>query len=165
MARHDGAIWAPGRHLDFVGDRVGVDDQAVVSRHADAGGQVGEESGSVVEYGQRVSMNRGMQAQPTSECETDGLMAQADAEEGKTTDEVLHDRHEASRVFGTTGAGPQDHTVGHMAADCLGCRLVAVHDVDVCSDREKALDEVPGERIVAIDQNDAHEFPRCGHGI
>lgn len=89
---------------------------------------------------------------------TDGLMAEADAEQGQVMFGSFLDEREAdARMVGVAWAGGNDDAFGGSFENCIDADLVITMNNSLDTQIAEILDQVVGEAVIIIDQDDAHD--------
>jgi hypothetical protein len=90
----------------------------------------------------------------TSERRTDGLMAEADAQDWKFSGETLDEFDGDAGFFGCARTGGDDDAVGLAADDVVNADFVVSMDFDVAAKFAEILGEVIGEGVVVVEEED-----------
>jgi len=90
---------------------------------------------------------------------TDALVAEADAEEGDLAAQLGHHGQTDTALFGPTRTGGDDHRIGLLGPDPGDVDGVVAEDDGIGPELTQGLDEVVGEGVVIVDEQDA----RGGH--
>ena len=88
----------------------------------------------------------------------DGLMAEADAEDGNFAGHVADEADGNAGFLRRAGSGRKDDALGIEGFDFFGRELVVAADDDVGAELTHVLDEVEGEGIVVV-ENEDHLLP------
>ena len=94
----------------------------------------------------------------SSEDLPDALMAEADAQYGRLAGHFADDVIGDARLIGGARARRDDYPVGLETGDFGRGRLVIAEDLDLGPEFAQPLDEVIGERVVIVDDED-HRSP------
>src|SRR3954471_3393552 len=161
--RHHHAAPAGGDFEDGR-QRALLDDQRVVAAHGQRRGAVAEDRPSVVLDGRRLAVH-GLAADDVgAEVLRQGLVAQADPERGDAgLGEAPDDLEADAGRVGRARAGRDDDAVGAPLEQLVDRRAVVAHDVDLAAQLAQVLDEVVGERVVVVDDQDTHGQSGCSH--
>jgi len=157
---HDLAVSAEGVGDQFVGQIFGADRQGVVAYGVEGLGQAFEKRATCMGDGADLAVaNLACGDDLAAHCLSDALMAEADAEDGKDF-WGLADQFDANAcLVRCAWAGRQDHAVWFQGESLCDGELVIADDLCVCANFLKIVDEVPGETVIIIDDEDV--FP--GH--
>ena len=90
----------------------------------------------------------------SAESGADGLMSEADAEHGNFAGEVADDVDADAGVLRGAGAGGDDDALGMHGGDFGDGHLVIAAHFDVSAQFSEILDEVVGEGIVVVEDED-----------
>jgi len=90
----------------------------------------------------------------------DGLMAEADAEDGDFAGHVTDERHQNAGLARRAGTGREQDAVGAECFDLLNGQLVVAMDFHLGTQFSKVLDEVVGKGIVVV-ENEYHDVFQC----
>ena len=154
---HDLALGRPGAHLEAVGQRRPLDEQRVVPRRLERDAQPAEDSLAVVEDGRGLSVH-----QPTgphhlaAERLADGLVAEAHAEDGRLAAEAPDEIERNSSLVRGAGTGRDEDPVGPPRSRTPSTSIASCSvDLDARPEtRTQVLDQVEGERVVIVDDDD-----------
>ena len=86
---------------------------------------------------------------------TDRLVTEAHAKDGQDGAQLAHNLKRDPRLVGRARAGGDEHAIGRARSNAGHIDGVVLHDVDACAELSKVLDEVEGERIIVVDDEDA----------
>ena len=89
----------------------------------------------------------------------DGLVAEANSENGKFSGQAFDELHGDTRILRSARAWRNYDALGLAAGDLLDSDSVIAMDLDVATEFAKILREVVGERIVVVQQQNHHYFP------
>ena len=160
--RHDEMIVAAfGGDLERGRERRAVDHQRVVARGHEGIGEAGEQAAPVVVDHGGLAVHQARRADHVAaEHLADRLMAQTDAEQrrlsfGRRADKVHAD---AGLVRGARTRG-QDDSVGFQSHRLFDRDLVVTLDDTMRPKIAQKVDEVVGERVVVVDDEDHAESP------
>ncbi|AKF85125.1 hypothetical protein MFUL124B02_09645 [Myxococcus fulvus 124B02] len=87
------------------------------------------------------------------------LVTEAHAEQGDTSSEGADDLERDARVLGGPGAGGDDDALGLEGLDVAHGDGVVAHHLQLRALRAERLDEVEGERVEVIDEEDHRVAP------
>src|SRR4051812_27263712 len=150
----------PGGALEAVGQG-GLDDERVIAAGHERGFEAAEDRPAVV-LDRRGLAVHGLAAHHTApERVRERLQAHADAEHrdarlGRARDQL--DRH-AGVVRRLPGPGRDDHAVRPPRHELIGAGGVVAHHLQLGPELAQVLDEVVGERVVVVEDEDPHGVP------
>ena len=156
---------AGARHLEIVAQGVRVDDERVVAPHRQRRAEAGVDRPAVVLDRRGLAVD-GLVAHDGGPVGLrEGLVPQADAERrdaglGEGADRLHGDPGLVRRA----GPGRDDDAVPAAVEEILDARAVVAHDVQVGPELAQHLDEVVGEGVVVVDDEDAHLVGRWAAG-
>ena len=143
---------------EFSGKRIFRDDEGVVAGAGERSGQAGEDALAVVRDGAGFAVHEVLGADDlAAEGLADGLVAEADAEDGDFAGHVPDERHEDAGFAGRAGAGREQNAFGLECLDLFDGQLVVAADFDLCTQLAEVLDEVVGEGVVVVEDEDHGE--------
>src|SRR4051794_23091552 len=159
--RHDDAA-AGGGDLEDGRQRFLLHDQRVIAPHGQRRGDAREDRAAVVGDRRRLAMHREVADDGAAEGLGERLVAQADAERrdaglGKPLDDLEAD----ARLVRGARAGRDDDAVGPSLEQLVDVRGVVAHDVELAPQLAQVLDEVVGEGVVVVDDEDSHGQSGC----
>src|SRR5687767_3167452 len=88
-------------------------------------------------------------------CHPDGLVAETDAEDRHRWSQLTHQLHADARLLGTRGTGRDDDRVGPLGRHLGHGELVVAGYGRLRADPAEQLDQVEGERVVVVQDEDA----------
>ena len=94
-----------------------------------------------------------------AESGADGLMAEANAENGNFSGETLDERDADTGFLGSAGAGRYKDTFGAQGGDLVESDLVVAADIELLAHLAEILGEVVGEGVVVVEEEDHDFFP------
>jgi hypothetical protein len=173
---HDDAgavfIWRPGADFEVLGQGIFFYDEGVVAGGGHGRRESGENGFAVVLDGAGFAVHEVSGADDlASEGCADGLVTEADAEQGdavgsaacaggnsggEMTDEVDAD----AGFLGSAGSGRDDDAVGAEGLDFSEGDFIVAADFDLSAQFSEILDEVVGEGIVVVEDED-HLCTEC----
>lgn len=170
LKAHDQAVVGLGRDFKAGGEALAFDDQGMIARHRVRGRQTGKDTFAVMrDRGNfAVFWLRGTD-DFTAKGLSDGLMAEADAEQRDVVIGCGADQVEADAcVIGVARAGGNDDAFRGCLQDIFDADLVIAMDDSLDAQIPEILDQVVGEAVIIIDQDECHNpivIPgRCGLG-
>ena len=97
-----------------------------------------------------------------AKCSTDGLVAQAHAQNWQLAGKVLNGRHRNARLGGRAGAG-RDHEAIELPGveprlDLSHSDFVVAKHLHLRAEFAEILDDVVGEAVVVVDHQEFHGF-------
>ena len=140
---------------EFVRQRGFIDDERVVAGAGERGGQSGEDAMAVV--GDRAGFavhEFGCTDDLAAEGGSDGLMTEADAENGRFARHALDERHEDAGFLRRAGAGRKQDSFGMERLDLVDGKLVVAANDHLRAEFTEVLNEVVGEGIVVVENED-----------
>ena len=154
---HDLAFSGLGVNDQDIGNRRRVDQQGVIARGLERAGQSGKNAGGVVQHGRGLAVHEssGPHHHPPIDM-SDALMTEAHAEHWQLRPDLGDDFVGDARFLGRAGPGRNDDGLGLQCLDGFQRDLVVALHNRFRAELTKVLDEVVGERIVVID-NEEHE--------
>src|SRR4051812_30181367 len=153
---HDPA--ASGRDLERVGQRLLLHDEGVIAPDGQRRRDPVEDRAAVVLDRRRLAVHREMADDGAAEGLGERLVAEADAQRRHPgLGEALDDVEADPRLVGRARTGRDDDAVGPAREQLLDVRGVVAHDVELAAQLAQVLDEVVGERVVVVDDEDAHQ--------
>ena len=149
---HDFAFGGLGGDFEGCGEGGALDEERVVARGGEALGHVAEDVGVFVENRRGLPVHEAVGADDAAAIEVaDGLVSEADAEDGFLAGEGA-DHVEGDAGFGGgAGAGGDEDAVGVEREGFGGRDLVVAEDALFDAQLTEILDEVEGEGIVVVD--------------
>ena len=149
---HDLAFRGFGGDFEALGERGALNEKRVVAGGGEALGEVFEHIGVLVKNGRGLAVHETVGAHDVAaEVVADGLVAEADAEDGFLTGEGLDHVERHARLGGRAGAGRDEHAVG-VKGERLGRRdLVVAEDALLHAQLAEVLDQVEGKGVVIVD--------------
>jgi 2,4-dienoyl-CoA reductase-like NADH-dependent reductase (Old Yellow Enzyme family) len=148
---------AAGGGLEDVGQRLGVDHERVVAPDGERARQPGEDRAPVVLDHGRLAVHRLVADDRAAEGLRHRLVAQAHTERGHAgLGEPARDRQADPGLVGRARAGRDHGAVVGAFDQAVGVGLVVAEDLDVGAELAQVLDEVVGERVVVVHDEDAH---------
>src|SRR5579859_1773485 len=164
---HDFAFVSFSGDFQTVGQGVALDDEGVIARGGKGIGHAFKEVLPVMLYGRSLAVHHAViDDDLAAEGVANALMSQTNAEErgiaAKSADDFIG---EAGFARGT-GTGGNENAFGLQFADLVEGNLVVAMDLQIHLHLTEVLDEVIGERIVIVyDQNHGRKLLHgCGFG-
>ena len=152
---HDLPLGGLSGDLEAGGQRVALDDERVIARGVEGIGHPGEEVFAIVLNGRGLPVHHPVVHDDfAAERVSDALMAEADAEERELRAERADDVVGQPGFAGRAGAGRDEDALGPHVADLVERDLVVAHDAQVRLQLAEILDEVEGERVVVVYDED-----------
>ena len=143
----------------FAGERALGHDERVIAGAGERGGQIVEDALAVVIDGAGFAVHEmGGADDLAAEGLADGLVAETDAEDGHFSGHVANERDENAGLAGCTGAGREQNALGPQSFHLLDGQLVVAIDLDLCAQFAQVLDQVVGERVVVVEDEDHGGF-------
>src|SRR5215203_412829 len=151
---HQRAVVRPGQGLQLLGQGALLHLQAVVAGGLEGVRQAGEDPLVAVAHGRGLAVHQpGGAVDRGAEGDAQGLMAEADAEQGHGG--AQPEQVEAHPgVLGPAGAGRQHDAVGLPGQHRLRALGVVAQHLHLRSGRRQQLHEVVGEGVVVVDHQD-----------
>jgi hypothetical protein len=156
---HDDAVRGARGDLELVGQAFFFDDEGMVAGAGHRRVETGEDGSAIVVDLAGFAMHelRGTDDVAAEGC-ADGLMAEADAEDGDFSGHVADELYgDAGFVRGAGTRGKND-AVGCKRLDLLRGEVVVAADDDVGAELAHVLDEVEGEGVVVV-EDENHGMP------
>ncbi len=162
QAHDDGlAVFASGTGGDFelIRQAFFADDERVIARASEGRRQAGEDALAVVFDGTGFAVHElgGADDLATEGC-SDGLMAEADAEDGNFAGHALDQRDENACVLRRARAGRKQDAIWIESLDLVDGKLIVAANQNVvavvAAEFAEVLDEVVGEGIVVVEDED-----------
>jgi len=155
------AVMVSSRGKDFF-----FDDQRMVARGGEGIGQLAENILVVVMDLAGFAVKKFWSADNlAAKRHANGLMTEADAEDGKFSGEALDQLDRNARLLRGAGAGRDDDALRLTANNLLHSDLVVAMHFDGATQFAEVLREVVGERIVVVEKQNhdgfSVRFPRC----
>ena len=156
---HDrgGAVGVAGAcgDLEFGGQRVFGHDQGVIPGAGHWTGDAGEHGLAVMLDAAGLAMHQLRGADDVaSKGRSDGLMAEADAENRGLAGEALDERNEDAGILWCARAGRKDEAFGREGLDLVDGELVVATDDHLRAELAHVLHKVVGEGIVVVEYED-----------
>ncbi len=148
---------APGGHSEHFGERVGLDDQAVITGRLKWIHDSIEQRAVVVMNLIDFAVHQAPRADDlAAERLADGLMAQAYSQDRQLAGELADAFHRDAGFGRGTRSGRDDQPVGLTGEDLVDRDLIVAVDADIERgiDFPQPLHEVVGERVVVVDDLD-----------
>ena len=142
---------------DFKAGREGFafDNEGVVAGGFEGAGQAGENILTGVEDGRGFAVHEARSADDVASVNlADTLMAEADTEDGNFSTEMPNHIATDTGIGGRAGPGGNDDFFGSELLDVGNGNLVIAFHKELRTKLAKVLNEVVGERIVVIDDED-----------
>ena len=140
---------------------VGLGDERVVAADLERVAQAAEDRPAVVLDHRRLAVDRLVRDDAPAQRLHERLVAEAHAEQSGSS--ASGNRRTASSEipasFGVHGPGRDDHPVIAADQQLVDRRVVVADDLDLGAELAEVLDEVVGEAVVVVEDEDAH--PRC----
>ena len=141
--------------LEGVGQAVGIDDERVVAPDGQRRRQAGEDRAAVVRDLARLAVDRLAADDEAAERLRERLVAEADAERRDPgLREAAHRLQRDAGLVGRARPGRDDDAIGRALEQLVDRRDVVAHDVQLRAQLAEELDEVVGERVVVVDDED-----------
>ena len=149
------ALWVRGGDFEFGGQGVFGDDQGMVAGAGHGAGDSGEDGLAVVRdaAGFAVHELRGADDVASEGC-ADGLVAEADSEDGPLAGEALNERDENAGVLRRAGAGREHEPLGREGFDLVDRELIVAADDHFGAEFAHVLHQVVGEGVVVVENKD-----------
>lgn len=163
---HEQAAGRARAGLQTLRERVCSHEQAVVATDSERSGDPLEEALGVVLDELFVSMNGLGLDQLRAEVFSDGLMPQADSEDGELSRRSSQARHRRTRTSRPSRPRPDQESSRLTGLDLGPAVTIRAQDFDLSPELQEELREVEGEGVAVVeDQNhcpkDAFRAPRC----
>ncbi len=160
---HDLPVVRHGADLEAVRERGLVDGQGVVAHRLEVLGEALEEAAAVVVDAAGLAVHQALGGNDASaESLRDGLVPEADAEEGDLAGE-RRDRGEGhAGGIGVAGSGREDQGFRVLRGDPGHVDGVVLGDLDVRAEHGQFLDDVVGEGIVVVYHQNHGSVSKCG---
>ncbi len=153
---HDGAILSFRGDLQAIGQGVALDDEGVVAGGCDRAGKAGENTFASMENRGCFAMHEVFCADDfTSKNLADGLVAEADAEDGSGVTKLADDITTDASFVWRAGARGDANALGGEFADFVDAHSIIANHLHFRAKLAKVLHEVVGEGVVVID-NEEH---------
>src|ERR1700722_8321948 len=132
----------------------------MIARGGEGLGQIGEDAAAVVFDFAGFAVHQFLSANDaTTEGGANGLMAEADAENGNFSGETPDERDADAGFLGRAGAGRYKDTFGAQGGDFVERDLVVAAHFELLAHLAEILGEVVGEGIVVVEEQDHDFFP------
>ncbi len=149
---HDFAFGGFGGDFEAVREGGAFDEQGVVAGGLQALGESAEEVFAVMGDGGGLAVHEAVGPDDvSSEVLADGLVAEADAEDGDLAGEGFDHGDGDAGFGGRAGAGGDEHAFGLEGDGFFYGDLVVSEDALLDAESTEVLDEVEGEGIVVVD--------------
>ena len=159
-AHHD--IVQPGAQLQLR-RQIGVGDERVVAPGEERARQAGVDRPAIVGDLGVLAVDRLALDDAPAERLDHRLVPEADPEHGRARIGEGADRLDRDpRLGGRAGTGRDDEAVRTTLQQLWHRRLVVAHDLDLRPQLAQVLDEVVGEGVVVVDDQDAHRYGQSG---
>jgi hypothetical protein len=138
----------------------GFEAQGVVAHRVERSREIAENAAAVVldPRGLPVDGSRSVH-DPSPEDPPDGLETETDAEDRKAGAEIAHDLLGDPRLLRSARPGGDHDGIEPARTDRGDRRAVVCGDLDLGPQHEEGLHEVPRERVVIVEDEDAHGAP------
>jgi hypothetical protein len=153
---HDRAVLGARGDDERVGQGLGLDYQRVIAGRLEALLDAPVDALAVVHYLRRLAVDGLAAHYPRPEGLPYGLVAEADAEDWDLASRPLYDLDRDAGLVGRARAWRDDYPVRVEIEDLLGRYLVVAPDEDLSAQLPEVLDQVVGERVVVVDDEDPH---------
>ena len=152
---HDDPVLGPGGGDQHIRQRVPRDDQAMIARGVEGRGHALQDAGAVMGDRAALAVHRHRRAHHlAAERLADRLVAQTDAHQ-RYFPRGGGDQGEADpRLVRRAGAGREHDGLGVPGQRVLHGQLVVAHDLARSTDIADEMDEVEGEAVVIVDEQD-----------
>src|SRR5690606_19900236 len=154
LDRHDDPFRRARRHLDLARHVIRFDHERMISTGAQRRRKSVEESAPFVEDLARLAMERRHAAHLAAERDPDRLMAEADAEDRELAREASDRLDRDARVLRSTRPRRDDEAARSVRSDAVDVDRVVPNDAGARTELADELDEVVGERVVVVDDED-----------
>ncbi len=149
---HDFAIFGLRGNFQAGRQAVALDGQRVIAHHGVRTGQIGEHASAVMGDGAGLAVHDLPRPHDlAAKRGADGLMPQADAQNGQSPGEILQHRHGDTRLGGRAGPGRNDDALGIERRDGFEIELIVAHGVHVLAEFAEILHQVVGKAVVVVD--------------
>ena len=157
---HDDAVGGFGGDFEAARQRAAFDDERMIARGFEILREAAKNRFAVVMNFAGLTVHDFFRADDfATERVADGLMAEADAENGNFAGEVLDDGHAQTRFARRAGAGRNNDAFGAHAGDFVECDFVVAADFELLPHLAEVLRQVVGERVVVVEEQN-HLFKR-----
>src|SRR6266478_8493303 len=157
---HDLAVLGPGRDLERVRHRLAHDRERVVTRGDEGVAEAREDPAAVVTDRRGLAVHLRLCARDRGAVRlADRLVPQADAEDRRRGAEPPDDVERHARLVGIAGSGRDHDALGLERDDRLAGQSVVAHDLERRAQLAEILDEVVGEGVVVVDDEDHRSVP------
>src|SRR5688572_11944753 len=157
---HDLAVLGPGGDLQVGRYRLRQDHQRVVPRGRERIGQAGEDALTVVADLRRLAVHLRLRARHRATKRlADRLVTQTDAQDGRVSAQAVDDLQRDPGLVGGPGAGRDHDALGLQRRDAVDVEGVVADDVRLRAQLAEVLDEVVGERVVVVDDENHPSGP------
>lgn len=148
---HDFALGGLGGDLEAVGEGLALDDEGVVAGGGEALGKSAEKVLAVVADGGGLAVHETVGTDDfASEMLSDGLVPEADAEEGDLAGEGFDHGDGYACFGGGAGAGGDEYALGLEGEGFFGGDFVVSEDALLDAESTEVLDEVESKGIVVV---------------
>ncbi len=155
LQAHDLSIRRPGRDFQVVRQGLALDGQRVIARRRERRRQTRKDAFPLVQDRRGLAVHQGLGADHVSaERLTDGLMAQADAQNRHGCRRRLDQRQADAGLIRCAGTGRQQHGGGVQRPRLIHRQVVIAHHMRRRAQLREVVDEIVGEAVVVIDDED-----------
>ena len=159
---HDLAIGRPGRDLEFGRASVLLDGERVVAIDREVLRQVGEHAFAGGRDLAGLAVHQLLRAHdPAAERRADGLVPEADTEDGQLAGEVADRLDRNAGLRGRARAGGNHEAIGLARRDAFDGDFVIAKHFHLGAQFTEVLHQVEGEAVVVVDHEEFH----CGRSI
>ena len=152
---HDFGFGGFGRDFEAGREGFAFDDEGVVAGGFEGAGETGEDILAGVQDGRGFAVHEARGADDVASVNLpDALMAEAHAEDGNFSTEMPNHIATDTGIGGRAGAGGDDYFFGRELLDVGNGNLVVAFYKKLRTKFAEVLNEVVGERIVVIDDED-----------
>ena len=155
LQAHDFAFGGFRGDFQDVGQGFAFDDEGVIARGLEGRGEIFEDASARVENGRGFAVHEAVGPDHVASVDfADALVTETDAEDRNASSESLYN-FAADAGFGWgAGSGGDDDSLRRELFDLRYGDLVVAHDMEVRPQLAEILDEVVGEAVVVIEDED-----------
>jgi len=148
---HDDAVFGFGGDGELAGQRFSFDNERVIARGGKRVRQFAENVFPIVMDLAGFAVEKFWSTNDfPAEGRADGLMAEANAENGKFSGKPLDELDRDASLLGSARAGRNDDALGFAAGNFFDSDFVVAMDFDSATQFAKILSQVVSERIVVV---------------
>ena len=156
---HDDAVAGFGGDGEFARQRFALDDERMIARGGEGVGKFSEDAlGVVMDAAGFAVEELGCANHSPPERRADGLVSEANTENGKSSGETLDQLNANPRVLGSAGTRGDDDAFRLAARDFVDGNLIVAMDFHLAAQLAEILRQVIGKRIVVVEQQDHDAF-------